>query len=131
MKKAIPKTAVGGKRAGAGRPATGKDPVRTMRLSDKFLASVDVWAERQTDKPGRSEAIRRLVELGLKAETRSKLVAKPGRRTRAQQLAREVIEKMIDPAATPDERDQRRRRLTKGPPEFREHRVDLPKAKRK
>ena len=69
MKKAIPKT-VGGKRAGAGRPATGKDPVRTMRLSDEFVATVDAWAARQDDSPNRSEAIRRLVELGLKAKTK-------------------------------------------------------------
>ena len=69
MKKAIPKT-VGGKRAGAGRPATGKDPVRTMRLSDEFVATVDAWTARQDDSPNRSEAIRRLVELGLKAKTK-------------------------------------------------------------
>jgi hypothetical protein len=68
MKKAIPKT-VGGKRAGAGRPATGKDPVRTMRLSDEFIAAVDVWAE--AHDIGRSEAIRRLVELGLKSKPKS------------------------------------------------------------
>jgi hypothetical protein len=67
MKKAIPKT-VGGRRPGAGRPATGKDPVRTMRQSDEFIASVDAWAANQDDNPGRSEAIRRLVELGLKAK---------------------------------------------------------------
>jgi hypothetical protein len=69
MKKAIPKT-VGGKRPGAGRPATGKDPARTIRLSDEFIAAVDRWAERQDDSPSRSEAIRRLVELGLKAKAR-------------------------------------------------------------
>jgi hypothetical protein len=67
VKKAIPKT-VGGKRVGAGRPATGKDPVRTMRLSDEFMASVDAWAASQDDEPGRSEAIRRLVEIGLKVK---------------------------------------------------------------
>jgi hypothetical protein len=66
VKKAIPKT-VGGKRAGAGRPATGKDPARTIRLSDEFIATVDDWAATQDDAPTRSEAIRRLVELGLKA----------------------------------------------------------------
>jgi hypothetical protein len=65
MKKAIPKT-VGGKRAGAGRPATGKDPVRTVRLSDEFMAMVEAWA--QAHDVGRSEAIRRLVELGLKVK---------------------------------------------------------------
>ncbi len=51
-----------------GRPATGQDPVRTLRLSDEFIEKVDAWAARQEDTPGRSEAIRRLVELGLKAE---------------------------------------------------------------
>jgi hypothetical protein len=39
-----------------------------MRLSDEFISSVDNWAAKQADKPGRSEAIRRLVELGLKAK---------------------------------------------------------------
>ena len=38
---------------------------------------------------------------------------------------------MIDPTAPADERDRRRRRLTKGPQEFREDRVDLPKVKGK
>jgi hypothetical protein len=34
---------------------------------------------------------------------------------------------MIDPSAPTEERAQRWRRLTKGPLEFREDRVDLPK----
>ncbi len=67
MKKAIPKKH-GGPRPGSGRHATGKDPVRTMRLSDEFIAWVDAWAARQEDRPSRTEAIRRLVELGLKAK---------------------------------------------------------------
>jgi hypothetical protein len=127
MKKAIPKT-LGGKRPGAGRPATGKDPVRTMRLSDEFIAKVDGWALQQDDRPARSEAIRRLVELGLTLRT----IASPSQRlgaARAQDLATKAIEKIIDPAAPPEERAQRRRHLTKGPLEFRDDRVDLPKAK--
>jgi hypothetical protein len=67
MKKAIPK-ARGGKRPGSGRKPTGVDPARTIRLSDEFIATVDTWAARQDDAPTRSEAIRRLVELGLKAK---------------------------------------------------------------
>jgi hypothetical protein len=51
-----------------GRPATGRDPVRTMRLSDEFITKVDSWAEKQDDQLGRTEAIRRLVELGLKVK---------------------------------------------------------------
>ena len=67
MKNAIRKK-VGGKRPGAGRPATGSDPSRTFRLSDEFMATLDAWAARQDDAPTRSEAIRRLVEIGLKAK---------------------------------------------------------------
>jgi hypothetical protein len=65
MKKATPKTR-GGKRPGAGRPATGKDPVLTLRAPQAFTGRVEDWAKRQVDKPSRSEALRRLVELGLK-----------------------------------------------------------------
>jgi hypothetical protein len=32
------------------------------------MANVDAWAASQADEPGRSEAIRRLVEIGLKGE---------------------------------------------------------------
>jgi hypothetical protein len=123
IKKATPKR--------RGRPATGKAPTRTLRLTDEFIANVDAWASAQNDEPGRSEAIRRLVELGLKVKTPARTVSKPGRRLRAQELATKTIEKMIDPAAVPEERAQRRRRLTKGPSEFRKDRVDQLKAKGK
>jgi hypothetical protein len=114
------------------------------------MQSVDAWIARQGVKPSRSEAIRRLVELGL-AKTlpwangprvagrtldlgqMAKISSPPKkgvRSSRARELAAGAIEKMIDPFASADERDQRRRRLTKGPSEFREHRVDLPKAKK-
>ena len=55
-------------RPGSGRRPTGADPARTIRLSDEFIATVDGWAAEQDDQPSRSEAIRRLVELGLKAK---------------------------------------------------------------
>jgi len=81
-------------------------------------------------RPQVEEHFRRLVELGLKAKTAVRPVSKPGRMLRAQELATKAIEYIINPAAPPEERAQRRRRLTKGPPEFREDRVDLPKAKK-
>jgi hypothetical protein len=65
MKKAIPKKH-GGKRPGAGRKPTGRDPARTFRLSDELIATLDAWAAAQD--LSRSEALRRLVELGLKAK---------------------------------------------------------------
>jgi hypothetical protein len=139
-----------GKRLGSGRKPTVVGPARTMRLSDEFIATIDAWAQRQEDNLTRSEAIRRLVEIGLTKPVRlertrsgrplelghmAKLSSTPAkkaaRRSRAQELAAEAIETMIDPAAPPEERAQRRRRLTKGPPEFRELRVDLPRAETK
>ena len=131
MKKATAKT-VGGRRPGAGRPATGRDPSRTFRLSDEFIATIEAWAAQQPDQPGRSAAIRRLVERGL--SVRTKTSTSPRLRVahadRAKDLATKAIEKIIDPASPPEERAQRRRRLTKGPSEFREDRVDLPKSRR-
>lgn len=53
---------------GRGRPATGRDPVTAIRLSKELRETVDKWADKQDDQPGRSEAIRRLVELGLKSK---------------------------------------------------------------
>src|SRR5260370_15704726 len=124
MGKTIQKS-VGGRRPGAGRLATGIDPGRTIRLSDALMTKIETWAGLQGDGPGRSEAIRRLVELGLTIKTKAKQPA-PARAARAKELAAKAIEKIIDPAAPPEQRAQRRRQLTKGPSEFREARVDLP-----
>jgi hypothetical protein len=56
----------------------------------------------------------------VRVKTPARPVSKPGRRLRAQELASKAIEKIIDPAAPPEERAQRRRRLAKGTTEFRE-----------
>jgi hypothetical protein len=88
-------------------------------LVEQWSASSDVT---------RSEAIRRLVELGLTVKAPSRSADKSGRRSRAQELATSAIEKIVDPTAPDEERAERRRR---GPEEFREIRVDRPKAKPK
>ena len=128
MKKSI---SVNKKSRGRPKKKGGVYPVTAVRLPPAIGAEVDKWAGLQVDAPTRSEAIRRLVELGLKVKMPTRPVSKPGRRLRAQELATNAIEKIIDPAAPLEERAQRRRRLTKGPLEFREDRVDLPKAKGK
>jgi hypothetical protein len=100
-------------------------------MLDGRIASLDAWIAKQKEPElTRPEAIRRLVELGLKAKMPTKGTRSMPNKLRAAELAAKTIEKMIDPAAPADERAQRRSRLTKGPPEFREHRVDLPKPKR-
>jgi hypothetical protein len=125
------KKTISAKQKSAGRPATGITPMMGFRADPVIRAEIVRWAEKQPDMPSLSEAIRRLVELGLKVKTPARTVGKPGRKLRAQELAAKAIEKIIDPAALPEERAQRRRRLTKGPLEFREDRVDQPKAKGK
>jgi Arc/MetJ-type ribon-helix-helix transcriptional regulator len=79
-----------------GRPATGRDPVSAVRLPAALTVAVDRWAKEH--EANRSEAIRRLVELGLAKEP-ARPAGKPGRRTRARELAVTAIEKMIDPSA--------------------------------
>ena len=51
-----------------GRPKKkgGSYPVSAVRLPPGIGDAVDKWAVQQEDAPGRSEAIRRLVELGLR-----------------------------------------------------------------
>ena len=111
---------------------TGTGTTIGVRMLDDRITALDGWIAKQKEPElSRPEAIRRLVELGLKVKAPARPVSKPGRRLRAQELATKAIEKMIDPSAPPEERAQRRRRLTKGPTEFREDRVDLPKAKGK
>ena len=100
MKKSI---SVNKKSRGRPKKKGGVYPVTAVRLSPALGTEVDKWAGSQPDTPTRSEAIRRLVELGLKVKT---------------------------PARPVEERAERRRRLTKGPTEFREARVDQPKAKK-
>jgi hypothetical protein len=51
-----------------GRPATGKDPMVGVRMSNAFQDNVRAWAKKQPDKPSLAPAIRRLVEVGLRVK---------------------------------------------------------------
>lgn len=55
-------------RKSRGRPKTGISAPVGLRLYEDQLARVDAWAAAQPDAPSRPEAIRRLIELGLKVE---------------------------------------------------------------
>jgi hypothetical protein len=130
------KTVISKKRRGP--PATGKGTPVVVRLQPDRMAALDGWIAAQDDpRPSRPEAIRRLVELGLGGSRSAPGIAmvplaahpKPGRRGRASEMASQEIDKIGDPSATDEERHQRKRRLIKGPREFREMRSDLPKPK--
>jgi len=118
-----------------GRPATGRgpdkrDPVTSLRLSPKLRAEIDAWAAEEDDKPPRSEAIRRLVEQALGAKAQPMPQQSPKSALKASDMAAQQIDKMADSSATNEERHARKRRLLKGPGEFRDIRSDHPKPKR-
>jgi hypothetical protein len=111
-----------------GRPATGRDPFVGIRLAPELILEIDQWSEK-AKAPSRSEAIRRLVELAL-AGSRPMKQRSPKATAKATDLAGQEIDALADSSATHEERQQRKRRLLKGPREFRDIRGDLAKPKR-
>jgi hypothetical protein len=111
-----------------GRPATGKDPLMGFRASPVMRASVVRWAQDQSDTPSLSEAIRRLVEIGLSKTSEEPRVLSTAKQSaaRAVELATNAIDKRIDPAAPVAEREVRKRKLIQGPSVFRDARRDRP-----
>jgi hypothetical protein len=57
------------KKRGRGRPTTDATPIMVRVLPDQ-LSYIDAWIASKADEPSRPEAIRRLVELGLKAKNK-------------------------------------------------------------
>ena len=57
-----------GKKSKTGRPPVDSEAV-TVRLRSEAISRIDDWRREQPDLPGRPEAIRRLVETALSAET--------------------------------------------------------------
>jgi hypothetical protein len=50
-----------------GRPKTGVRPMIGFRADAEMRANIERWAKARPDKPKLSDAIRQLVEIGLKA----------------------------------------------------------------
>ena len=93
-----------------------------FRAADELRGRIVHWAEFQPDAPKLSEAVRRLVELGLTVKpSRRKNVT---HRARASEMAAGAIDKLTDKGARADDQASRKRRLLKGPEEFRDVRVD-------
>ena len=123
------KKTISAKQKSPGRPATGITPMVGFRADPVIRAAIVRWAEYQPDKPTLSEAIRRLVELGLKVK---KTKSGPSERQRAgiADLASKAIDSVTVGTPNSDEKASRKRSLIKGPEEFRKDRVDMPKMKR-
>jgi hypothetical protein len=106
-------------------PKPKKVELNVVRLTPDVTVLVDVWAAAQAlDRPA---ALSRLVELGLRAEAG---VTGPSRRSRddlaIEARAANQIGLLIDPETPEEERERRIHRLTDGPPEFVDVRIDLP-----
>ena len=111
-----------------GRPVTtGTGTVIGVRMLDEPLAAIDAWIAKQRDPQlSRPEAIRRLVELGLAGATAGR-AKKSATSSKSSDLAGNQIDKMSDQSASAEEQETRKRRLLKGPSEFRDVRRDRKK----
>jgi hypothetical protein len=103
-----------------------------MRMERQLLKRVDQWRSKQPGLPPREEAICQLVTAilhildknpGEKSEGNKKSASK------ASSLAAKQIDLMGDKSATHEQRARRKRRLLKGPKEFRATRRNHSKAK--
>jgi hypothetical protein len=86
-------------------------------------AAINEWATR--NDTSRSDAFRRLVELGLTVGGKQQHTT-AATADRAKELASKAIDSLTAGAPNNDEKASRKRRLIKGPEEFQEARVDRP-----
>jgi hypothetical protein len=102
---------------------------KIVGFDEGTIAALEKWRAKQTPVPTVSEAIRLLVGQGL-AGTSAAAKQNPKAASKASNLAGAEIDRLGDRSATDEERASRKRRLLKGPKEFRDIRSDHPKAKR-
>ena len=108
------------------RPSADRDAISAVKISEGLTAEVDAWAE--AHDMSRSDAIRQLVQLGLNASTSAvRHASSPRDPVDIEGLAVRQIDQLLDPSLPTEERERRIRRLTEGPPEFADERIDLTK----
>ena len=118
-----------------GPPPSGNGIQVGERWHPAELAAIDAWIASSPDKNiTRAHAIRRLVALGLRVKTESPPKSEDTKRRRdtkqrARELAVDVIDKITDTAASPEDQANRKHRLVKGPEEFQKVRRDRPNRK--
>lgn len=111
------------------RPRRSRHAISAPKMSEKLTADVDAWAE--AHGAARSDAIRQLIELGLSAAPSAALLGSIMRDpVEIEDLAVKQIGQLLDPSLPVEERERRIRRLTEGPPEFSDERIDLPKPRK-
>jgi hypothetical protein len=105
------------------------EPAEDLRPSPALRTAIFDWVNHQADKPTLSEAICRLVELGLAANGNN-IRSEDRQKRRAREMAGETIDDMGDATTTADDRAARKQDLLNGPQEFSRVRVDRPKCRK-
>jgi hypothetical protein len=103
-----------------------------VRMPQDELKSLDAWIKTQpAPRPTRAEAIRRLVEQALAGGAQPSQKRSKKSAVKAREMAGQAIDRLLGDARSlpADERERRKRRLTRGPSEFREIRGGLSKPK--
>jgi hypothetical protein len=106
--------------------AVGAAGTRAIKLPPKLVAAVDAW--RKQAGVTRSEAILRLVKLGLRVKSEQtpsaeNRMARGEKAAKASAMAGRTIDGLVDDdSSTKEQKMQRKRRLIKGPTEFRDMR---------
>jgi Arc/MetJ-type ribon-helix-helix transcriptional regulator len=114
---------------GRGRPRINPTSIH-LSLSPVQLQKVDEWIALQDEQPSRPEAIRRLLEAALAKMPRTSTRDIKATAAKATEMASSALDQLGDKSAPAEEQSKRKRRLLKGPSEFREMRGDMPKRKR-
>ena len=101
-----------------------------LRMTDRVIAgqlrTLAKDCEQRAEKAAQAEAVKALARDRLESSSPISRSQAGLRAARAAQLAEGALEIIEDPAALPQERVRRRRKLTKGPSEFRGDRIDQP-----
>jgi hypothetical protein len=101
-----------------------------VRVDEAFLRRLDAWCRQQIDMPARPEALRRLAERALASTPKPRRRGPHAGAAKATEMAAKEIDRLGDTAATEEQRQSRKRRILKGPAEFRELRKDSPPRKK-
>ena len=100
---------------------------KIVRFDPARIRAIEDWGARQKPVLNAAEAIHRLIEMGLASAPQA--VPRGQTKAKASELAGEMIDRLSDRSAPAEEQAKRKRRLIKGPSEFREMRNDQQKPK--
>ena len=105
---------------------TGPGQLISLKILAPLLKRIDQWAKTNSAMT-RQVAMRQLIEMGLAGVARGTQRTSAKTANEASDLAGRMIDVLGDGSAPAEEREKRKRRLLKGPSEFREMRSDHPK----